>query len=341
MIPPKNHQQTPVFQPAGLLREARRQKGIAAGNVPEVCLLDPDGDLARSLQTEGARKDPHWACYHSETYHCTIDGITVGVIGCAVGAPYAVLVAEQLFCSGCRLLISVTSAGQISELGRSAPFILITRALRDEGTSHHYLPSSDFVEIPKEMQSLGHRLSQKGLDLIDGTVWTTDAPFRETQEAIHPARRMGVVAVEMEAAALYALGLEIESDLVDLCRRKAAKAELRNATFEVRDFVIASTGLADQTADYVMLFNILHAEDPQTLLREAHRILTPDGTLAIMHWNHDPQTPRGPSMEIRPHPEDCRCWVKEAGFSAIGPIIKLPPWHYGFTAKTKHTNITS
>lgn len=128
------------------------------------------------------------------------------------------------------------------------------------------------------------------------------------------------------------LGFDIESELVELCRRKAVEAGLANVRFEQRDFITAGTGLADHTADYVMLFNVLHAENPQTLLREARRILAPDGTLAVMHWQYDPQTPRGPSMDIRPRPEDCQRWVKAAGFLKIGRIIDLPPWHYGFIA---------
>lgn len=72
----------------------------------------------------------------------------IGIIGCAVGAPLAVLVAEQLFASGCRLLVSVTSAGQITDNGATPYFILIDRALRDEGTSYHYLPPATFAEAP-------------------------------------------------------------------------------------------------------------------------------------------------------------------------------------------------
>ena len=130
------------------------------------------------------------------------------------------------------------------------------------------------------------------------------------------------------------LGFDIEIELVELCRRKAVDAGLPNTCFEQRDFIAEGTGLANHAADYVMLFNILHAEDPHTLLHEARRILTPEGTLAVMlHWQHDPQTPRGPSMDIRPRPEDCQRWVQDAGFRKIGPILNLPPWHYGFTAK--------
>ena len=64
-------------------------------------------------------------------------GQVVGIVGCAVGGPYAVLVAEQMFASGCRLLISVTSAGQIVGVREPPYFIMIDRALRDEGTSYH------------------------------------------------------------------------------------------------------------------------------------------------------------------------------------------------------------
>ncbi|MGJ3243549.1 MAG: hypothetical protein ACFE0O_11440 [Opitutales bacterium] len=93
------------------------------------------------------------------------------------------------------------------------------------------------------------------------------------------------------------------------------------------------TGLPAGSASYVMLFNILHAEEPEILLHEAHRILKRDGVLALMHWNYDEGTPRGPSIAIRPRPEDCRTWVEASGFAELSPTLSLPPWHYGFTAK--------
>ncbi len=134
------------------------------------------------------------------------------------------------------------------------------------------------------------------------------------------------------------IGLDIESDLIDRCRQKAREAGFRNARFECRDFVADGSGLEDRSADYVMLFNILHAEQPEVLLKEARRILAPGGTLAVMHWNYDEKTPRGPAMTIRPRPEECRQWVEACSFVALSSTISLPPWHYGFTAKckTKH-----
>ena len=84
----KNTSAPSVFQPAALLREARRQKGLAAVNVPPVCILDPDGDIVRRLrQTDAAQAFESWPCYHTRLDTFTLADQTVGIIGCAVGAP--------------------------------------------------------------------------------------------------------------------------------------------------------------------------------------------------------------------------------------------------------------
>jgi uridine phosphorylase len=198
-----------VFRPEALLREARRQRQLPLVAVPEICILDPDGDVVRHLKRTGAgRIHEGWACYHTELLAFGLDNVgEVGIVGCAVGAPFAVLVAEQLFASGCRLLVSITSAGQIAPIGPTPYFVLIDRALRDEGTSYHYLPGSTFAEAPDA--ALLARVEETGRALADialhrGATWTTDAPYRETTSAIERARQLGALAVEMEAAALYA-----------------------------------------------------------------------------------------------------------------------------------------
>ncbi len=200
----KHYDRPSVFDPANLLREARRQKALLFGTVPEICVLDPDGDLFRHLRNSGARRNPYWACYHTDLYDLDADGAAVGVVGCAVGASFAVLVAEQLFASGCRLLISVTSAGQLVTAGRPPYFVLIDRALRDEGTSYHYLPPAPYVRIQEDLLSIVQAGLPDSISVVCGGAWTTDAPFRETEEAIAFARSDNLMAVEMEAAALYA-----------------------------------------------------------------------------------------------------------------------------------------
>ncbi|AZG78713.1 methyltransferase domain-containing protein [Methylocystis rosea] len=202
----KHYDAPSTFTPESLLREARRQKGLSAAAVPEICVLDPDGDIVRRLRTTGrADQHPGWACYHTDLYVFHHDGREYGIVGCAVGAAFAVLVAEELFAAGCRLLISMTSAGQILPVQAPPYFIIIDRALRDEGASYHYLPPSDYSEAdPRLIELSREALTAAGISAQVGASWTTDAPFRETQAAIDAASQAGILAVEMESGALYA-----------------------------------------------------------------------------------------------------------------------------------------
>ncbi len=195
-----------VFQPENLLRETRRQKSLPAGSVSPVCVLDPDGDMVAHLLKNGqAERDPAWACYHTSLYRFRRGELTFGIIGCAVGGPFAVLLAEQLFVSGCELLVSITSAGQIVPVQTPPYFVLIEKALRDDGASHHYLPPAKYVSLlPEVREHLVTGLETFSPAVARGAAWTTDAPYRETAEAIEFARNEGVLAVEMEAASLYA-----------------------------------------------------------------------------------------------------------------------------------------
>ena len=194
-----------VFAPSALLREARRQKQVATVDVPAVCILDPDGDLVRNLRdTARAKPFEGWPCYHTELDIFELAGRQVGIIGRVVGSSFAVLVAEELFASNCRLLVSLTSAGQIVSAGQPPYFVIIDRALRDEGTSYHYAPPAEFAEAdPQIVATAAKAIEGRAPRCVVGSSWTTDAPFRETSEAIEAARAKGILAVEMEAAALY------------------------------------------------------------------------------------------------------------------------------------------
>jgi uridine phosphorylase len=212
----RQHNAPSVFQPENLLREARRQRGLPDTPVPAVCALDPDGDIVRTLRAQGrSRRAEGWACYHTDMDITEHNGVTIGIVGLAVGAPFAVLVAEQLFVSGCRLLVSVTSAGQVTPIGPTPYFVLIDRALRDEGTSHHYLPHSTFADAePALIDRVWPSLAALRERVHRGATWTTDAPYRETQHAIDTARAHGALAVEMEAAALYAFAQARHRDVL-------------------------------------------------------------------------------------------------------------------------------
>lgn len=144
-----------------------------------------------------------------------------------------------------------------------------------------------------------------------------------------------IPAAKMVRGNVYAL--DIDPKMVEAVKAKAAG--LPNVKVWQQDFVAGGgCGLSDGAADYVILFNILHAAEAAALLAETKRVLRVGGKLGVMHWNYDPSTPRGPSMDIRLKPEQCSEMLRQAGFS-VGEIVDLPPYHYGFVAA--RTGITS
>lgn len=212
----KRYDEPSVFTPESLLREARRQKDLPDRSVPDICVLDPDGDIVRHLaSTNRADVDETWPGYHTDLYRFELHGDEVGIIGCAVGASFAVLVAEQLFAAGCQFLVSVTSSGQIVPKDNPPYFVLIDRAVRDEGTSHHYSPPERYATLDTDLrEQVASACQSVSRPVYTGATWTTDAPFRETETAIERARSDGVLAVEMEAAALYTFASERDQPVV-------------------------------------------------------------------------------------------------------------------------------
>ena len=142
-----------------------------------------------------------------------------------------------------------------------------------------------------------------------------------------------IPAAKIVGGKVYAIDLDPE--MIKETERKVREKKLGNVETILRDFVSNGSGLKDERVDYVMLFNILHAKEPEKLLREAYRILRKDGKLGIIHWNYDSTTPRDPPMEIRPKPEQIIDWTKHSGFNH--PIKSdLKPYHYGIVMeKTK------
>jgi len=224
----KRYDEPSLFVPENLLREARRQRSLPDVRVPEVALLDPDGDIVRYLTASGTgQRHPGWACYHTDMWTTDLHGVEMGVVGTAVGAPFAVLVAEQLAASGARLVISITSAGLLSAARQPPYFLLIERALRDEGTSAHYLPPGTWSHLSTKLQmQLNGAYTGLTEPVLTGSSWTTDAPYRETPSAVTAAQQAGISCVEMEAAALYSYAAARDRDVVCLAHLTNTMATL-------------------------------------------------------------------------------------------------------------------
>ncbi|MBZ0280774.1 MAG: class I SAM-dependent methyltransferase [Anaerolineae bacterium] len=140
-------------------------------------------------------------------------------------------------------------------------------------------------------------------------------------------------------AALHTHGivtaLDIDPLMVEHVRHKAEALALSNVQVEMRDFVAQGSGLDSGTQDHALIFNLLHLEQPLVLLQEAHRVLHDGGMLFIMHWRSDIPTPRGPSLAIRPRPEQCKAWLEEAGFQNVEWVNMqyCCPYHFGLIAR--------
>lgn len=137
-----------------------------------------------------------------------------------------------------------------------------------------------------------------------------------------------VPAARAVTGSVYAL--DIDPAMVDATAAVAARNELVNVRAVERDFLAAGCGRPDASAGYAMLFNILHVEEPEALLRETLRVLAPGGRAGVIHWKHDPATPRGPSLAIRPTPEQCRAWAEASGFRFVrNEDLCCCSWHWG------------
>ena len=131
---------------------------------------------------------------------------------------------------------------------------------------------------------------------------------------------------------LYAIDLEPE--MLRTVNLKARNKGLTNVRTTLSDLLHEGSSLRNESIDYVMLFNLLHSEDPLILLREAFRVLRVEGRVGIIHWIRDASTPRGPPLEMRPTVEQCLDWCRQAGFHASSALsTDLKPYHFGLVMK--------
>lgn len=201
-----DHAEPTAFSPQGLLEAVVATRQLPHHEVPKVVVLEFDGDLYDALVAAGAETWKTWACFHTPMCVVDIDGTPCGVVPRTIGGPFATLVAEQLLASGARVVLGLTSAGRV-RAGHALPHLVVAdAALRDEGTSLHYLPEGRIVRAPEGLATaLAQALASLPIASHRGLVWTTDAPYRETRSMLAARAAEGALAVEMQAASLFAL----------------------------------------------------------------------------------------------------------------------------------------
>jgi len=197
-----------AFRPEDLVAAVRRQRGAGRGSIQPLGVLEFDGDLTDKLIARGeVRRCADWPCFHTEMWLWPRDEPRCGIVARTIGGPYTVLIAEQMAVCGVRAVVGLASAGRI---GRTLPLpgvVVADEAVRDEGTSLHYLPASETVRGDAALAgALAEAAAPVGLPVRRGRVWSTDAPYRETRSQIEHWAARGVLAVEMQAASLFAFG---------------------------------------------------------------------------------------------------------------------------------------
>jgi len=124
------------------------------------------------------------------------------------------------------------------------------------------------------------------------------------------------------------IGVDIDKEMINMCERKVKQLGVGNATFELRDVFSEGFGVPPQSVDIIFLFNILHCEEPLTLLENSLMSLRKGGKVFVIHWVYDEKTPRGPSMDIRPKPGNIMKWGEQLNFTFLKEV-EIKPYHYG------------
>lgn len=194
--------------PEDFIRYQTQSKKITCPvSAPKYCIITSQQKIIEYCQKKYmAKKDVNWTSNRSELYIFNCGRCKVGIINVGIGAPQAAILFELLISSGAKEFFVIGSAGGLQTNLAIGDLVLVTRAIRDEGVSYHYLPPAKFVLPNKRLtESLGDFIYDDKRAYKSGSVWTTDAFFRESIKSVQKYRAEGVMAVDMKTAAIFAI----------------------------------------------------------------------------------------------------------------------------------------
>ncbi len=216
---PDKHKSRSIITPQHHVAYFRQQGFIPDFPIPESVIFCYEGNLLERIANVENVEQVHGV--GGEFYLLTETDNRVAVSGNnGIGAPGVSMVLEILIELGVKRFINVGIAGGLQKISRVGDVVVCTSAIRDEGVSYHYLKDPSAPALPSEnlTAALRQTLERDGVRYTEGTTWTTDAFFRETVGEIQHYQQDGVITVEMEAAALFAIstlrGVEMASGFV-------------------------------------------------------------------------------------------------------------------------------
>jgi uridine phosphorylase len=187
------------------------RRGVKAEELllPPIAMVTFSRRILNALvRMAGAARCESWRGRNPRLFRATVEGRPFVMTRSPYGAPGAAILLEELIAFGVRRVVFLGYCGSIQDRMDIGDVVLPTGSLREEGTSYHYRPRGAECRPDGELLDSLHRcLKERGVVVARGTVWTTDALYRETAKKIEKYRREGVLAVEMEISALFAVGM--------------------------------------------------------------------------------------------------------------------------------------
>lgn len=200
------HKEEALITPKKYVKFARKYMHKFKGKAPQSVIICYNKPLMKYIVEHYKLFNPK-IFYNTQFYLLPQTKNTVGILGgFGVGAPVTGLYLEELIAYGVKNFLSIGTSGSLQKELELGSLIVVDRAIRDEGTSSHYMPHSKYSYPSKTLTNkLEKTLKKLKLDYIKGTTWTTDAPFRETKAEIKKYQKENVLTVEMEASAIFAI----------------------------------------------------------------------------------------------------------------------------------------
>jgi uridine phosphorylase len=203
---PDKHENSSLLNPQDIVEYRRKLGRLPLPNFPEGLLFCLERGLPRRLRRRIPVRKAGSMLGDLYLVRNPRDQVAV-MTDFGGGSPIVAELAEEFVVMGARKLILMTWGGALQPDLRPGDIVVCDRAIRDEGTSHHYLPPEKYAQASQELvERLAASIISKGSTCTIGATWTTDAPYRETREEVQSYRSEGVKTVEMEAAGLFAIG---------------------------------------------------------------------------------------------------------------------------------------
>ena len=209
----------PVFTAADVIKYAAddRKVAIESFSVPERVIVTYQRSVFEHVQQIFRGEPKEWLHGDAQPFLImSVANVEIGIARSWIGSPAAALTLEELIACGAKKVFEVGCVGALQATLQPGDMVVVSEAVRDEGTSRHYFPQNVKLESSLRLRNfLAGVLSEKGVQYRIGPVWTTDGVYRETKEKLLRFRRRGVLGVDMETSALFAVakyrGVEIAS----------------------------------------------------------------------------------------------------------------------------------